>query len=147
VIAIDLPGFGKTRVKDRKLTSDKGSYLASVIDTLTPSETPIVVSPSMSGGFIIPLLSQQPEKVKAWVPVAPVSSSQGRSFFPSLTNLPTMIVQGENDKGLGESSRRDLVLIPDSTSPQILPNSGHPAYLDQPDLWHKLLYNFLEKLS
>ena len=101
----------------------------------------------MSGGFIIPLLSQQQEKVKAWVPVAPVSTSQGRSFFPSLTNLPTMIVQGENDKGLGESSRRDLVLIPDSTSPQILPNSGHPAYLDQPDLWHKLLYNFLEKLS
>ena len=35
----------------------------------------------------------------------PSGTSQGRSFFPSLTNLPSMIVQGENDKGLGKSSR------------------------------------------
>ena len=38
--------------------------------------------------------------VRAWVPVAPVSTSQGRAVFPDL-RLPTMIVYGERDTGLG----------------------------------------------
>ena len=38
--------------------------------------------------------------VRAWVPVAPVSTSQGRAVFPNL-RLPTMIVYGERDTGLG----------------------------------------------
>ena len=40
-------------------------------------------------------------------------------------------------------SRADLALLPSSTAPQVLPGAGHPAYLDQPRLWHKLLLNFL----
>jgi hypothetical protein len=27
-----------------------------------------------------------------------------------------------------------------------LPDTRHPAYLDQPELWHKLLYNFLKAI-
>ena len=38
--------------------------------------------------------------LRAWVPVAPVSTSQGRAVFPNL-RLPTMIVYGERDTGLG----------------------------------------------
>ena len=84
-------------------------------------------------------------QVSAWVPVAPVSTSQGRDFFPALS-LPTMIVYGELDHSLGTSSADNLKLIPTSTLPQVLPGAKHPAYLDQPDLWHKLLINFIELL-
>ena len=38
--------------------------------------------------------------LRAWVPVAPVSTSEGRAVFPGLS-LPTMIVYGERDSGLG----------------------------------------------
>ena len=38
--------------------------------------------------------------LRAWVPVAPVSTSEGRAVFPDLS-LPTMIVYGERDTGLG----------------------------------------------
>ena len=82
-------------------------------------------------------------QVSGWVPVAPVSTSQGRAFFPSLS-VPTMIVYGELDRSLGLSSAKDLKLIPTSTVPQVLPGAKHPAYLDQPDLWHKLLINFIK---
>lgn len=142
VIAIDLPGFGKTKVYDKDATEDKGSYLAAAIDTLTPDVKPVIITPSMSGGFIIPLLSRSPEKISAWVPVAPVSTDKGRGFFPKL-EVPTMIVYGELDTKLGVRSRDDLVLISTSTKPQILPGAKHPAYLDQPDLWHQLLFNFI----
>lgn len=40
-------------------------------------------------------------------------------------------------------SRADLTLLPSATKPQELPGAGHPAYLDQPRLWHQLLHNFL----
>ena len=44
-------------------------------------------------------------------------------------------------------SRDDLILLPSATKPQVLPGAGHPAYLDQPKLWHKLLHNFLVTLQ
>ena len=136
---------------------DKGAYLGAVIDALSPDVAPVLVSPSMSGSFVVPFLADTPEKVvdpfymfdkllwlqvSGWVPVAPVSTSQGRPFFPSLS-VPTMIVYGELDRSLGLSSASDLKLIPTSTEPQVLPGAKHPAYLDQPDLWHKLLINFV----
>ena len=92
--------------------------------------------------------------------MAPVSTRDGRDFFPSL-DLPTMIVYGELDTGLGLSSSKDLQLIPTSTKPQVLPGARHPAYLDQvtpqsgscphisvfqPQLWHQLLANFISAL-
>jgi len=139
VIAIDLPGYGKS---GRWTGGDRGAFLGAVIDTLSPDVAPVLVSPSMSGGWAVPLLADAPEKLAGWVPVAPVDTSQGRAFFPSLT-LPTMVVYGERDTGLGAGSAKDLALIPTSTRPQVLPGAKHPAYLDQPDLWHKLLLNFL----
>ena len=29
----------------------------------------------------------------------------------------------------------------------MLPKSRHPAYLDEPEMFHKILYNFLLKLK
>ena len=56
VVAIDLPGFGKTQVTDKALAGDKASYLSAAISALSPGSEPVVVSPSMSGSFVIPLL-------------------------------------------------------------------------------------------
>ena len=61
--------------------------------------------------------------------------------------VPTMIVYGENDSGLGTRSYNDLKNISTSTKPQILKDASHPAYLDQPEEWHTLLYNFLKLLE
>jgi len=138
VVAIDLPGYGKTTGHAK----DKAEYLKQAMALLTPDVKPIVVSPSMSGSFVVPFLKDNSEKVSGWVPVAPAASSEGQAFFPSL-HLPTMIVHGELDKG-GSGSAEYLKLIPTSTNPQVLPKAKHPAYLDQPDLWHKLLYNFIK---
>ena len=99
----------------------------------------------MSGSFVVPLLRKSPGLVSAWVPVAPVSTKEDRDFFPSL-DIPTLIVYGELDTSLGVRSSQDLQLIPTSTKPQVLPGAKHPAYLDQPQLWHQLLFNFISEL-
>ena len=43
---------------------DKGAYLGAVIDALSPDVAPVLVSPSMSGGFVVPFLADTPEKVE-----------------------------------------------------------------------------------
>ena len=43
---------------------DKGAYLGAVIDALSPNVAPVLVSPSMSGGFVVPFLADTPEKVE-----------------------------------------------------------------------------------
>lgn len=143
VYAVDLPGFGKSG----QGAADKGNFLAKLINKLT-DEKVIVISPSMSGSFIVPMLSNEKYRrlVSGWVPVAPVGTSAGRSFFKDV-DIPTMIVYGENDRGLGESSRKNLISLPNSTKPQVLPRASHPAYLDKPELWHQLLFNFIDALA
>ena len=79
--------------------------------------------------------------------MAPVGTSSYRQFLKTDMVVPTMIVFGEKDSGLGRSSLKDLQNIPTATSPQILKDAQHPAYLDQPETWHKLLYNFLINLK
>ena len=55
--------------------------------------------------------------------MAPVATaSYSKSFYESL-NVPTMIVYGDKDVGLGLSSARHLSDIPTATAPQILANS------------------------
>lgn len=143
VIAIDLPGYGKGKGEH---VSEKGKYLNEVISQLTPDVKPMVVSPSMSGSFVVPFLAEFPDKISGWVPVAPGTSGppNGKDFFQKL-KVPTMIVYGELDGG-GPRSAAVLALIPTSTKPQVLAKAKHPAYLDQPELWHKLLFNFMKLL-
>ena len=59
--------------------------------------------------------------------------------------LPTLIVYGAKDTSLGTESRDKLQVLPKSQIASI-PEAGHACYLDQPALFHKLLYYFLAKL-
>ena len=82
-----------------------------------------------------------------YVPVAPVGTSNYKEFFKNSMKIPTMIVYGGKDTGLGTSSYKDLKEIATSTKAQVLPEARHPAYLDQPEEWHNLLHNFLQLLK
>jgi len=144
VVAIDLPGYGKSK---QASVPDRGEFLARLIKSLAGGN-PIVVSPSMSGSFIIPMLNnpQNRDILAGWVPVAPVGTSSITDSWKQVLT-PTMIVYGEKDVGLGTRSASDLSILPNATLPQILPGAGHPAYLDQPDRWHKLLHNFITRVN
>ena len=52
-----------------------------------------------------------------FVPVAPVGTGRFSSAFPSI-RVPTMIVYGEKDTGLGTESLANLMNIPTATQPQ-----------------------------
>lgn len=141
VYAVDLPGRGKTRSAG---VGDRPSFMRALIKAVLAAHSHsgrkvVVVSPSYSGAFSIPLLISDPDLFCGFVPVAPGSASSFQDKFSSIS-VPTMIVVGERD---GKSSSRALEKIPTSTRMHVIPDAGHPAYLDNPVLWNTMLYNFM----
>lgn len=140
VIAIDLPGFGLSRGRS---TGDRADYLKAVI-TSFKVDKPILVSPSMSGSFSIPLIVKYPQELGGYVPVAPVGTGDIVATASQI-KVPTLIIYGEKDIGLGHVSRDHLSKIPTSQYFE-LHDAKHPAYLDQPRIFHTLLYNFIKQV-
>jgi abhydrolase domain-containing protein 14 len=45
---------------------------------------PVIISPSMSESVALPFLTAHPDKVKGYIPVAPVSTGRYSSLYPSI---------------------------------------------------------------
>lgn len=168
-IAIDLPGYGQSPAI-RNL--NKSQYIDDLITALHIKKI-VLVSPSMSGSFSLRYLMEHPEKLSGYIPVSPVHTNilndnpcskqvdnnievvlnedckrimhhlKSNDLKLNCIKVPTLVVWGEKDRG--ENSAK-LCLLPESHGAEI-PNGRHPAYLSNPDMWHKLLYNFLNILN
>jgi len=149
-VAVDLPGYGNSNLVP-SLEGDteekfflRSAFLSNLIDALGLN-APAIVSPSMSGSFSLPLLLYRSKDVGAYIPVAPVHTDKFPSEYYIKCKVPTLIVYGELDKSLGHVSLHNLSYLP-VKEVFVLPNASHPAYLDQPDMWHKKLISFLHSL-
>lgn len=67
----DTQGFGNS---GSLRSGDRAEYLRAVFNHFKVSH-PIVVSPSMSGAFSVPLLMESPQDFGGYVPVAPTTDS------------------------------------------------------------------------
>lgn len=141
-VAVDLPGYGQSEGPKGSII-DPASFVEQLISSLG-LDSPVIISPSMSGGFSLPYLTAHPGKVRGFVPVAPVKTQLYADKYPSI-KTPTVIVYGDGDTGLGVDSLKNLSLLPNHAVVK-LANAGHAAYLNQPQVWHTILYNFLENL-
>jgi len=112
---MDLPGYLETPRNDQ----NEGEFLATAIETLVTGNPPIVVSPSASGAYSLPVLMNRPELMCGFVPVAPVSTNKYSMERYETVDVPTLIIYGENDKSLGLKSAKDLIHIPTASKPQV----------------------------
>ncbi|QDV37599.1 alpha/beta fold hydrolase [Tautonia plasticadhaerens] len=89
--AVDLPGYGKS-------SPSLGTYRTwlRVLLDLLKVEKPVVVSPSMSGRFALPLVTEDPERVAGFVAVAPVGITQHQEMLDRIT-APVLAIWGEHD--------------------------------------------------
>ena len=161
VIAVDLPGHGKSRGRVR--VGNRGSYLRALMTALG-LQKPVILAPSMSGSFALPLLlmseqqqhqqwrrQQQPTEATAEAPllsgfvaVAPIGVGMYSRRQWAGVRLPLLAIIGERDvTHLKDKAIFDLVK--DSVYLEIK-GGTHPCYLDAPAIFNRQVVNFLHSL-
>ncbi|NXY92323.1 ABHEB protein, partial [Alcedo cyanopectus] len=147
-VAIDLPGLGRS--KDAVAPAPvgqpvSGSFLKAVSEALSLGPA-VVVSPSLSGMYSLPFLFQHNHLLKAYVPVAPICTEKFTAEQYAQIETPTLIVYGDQDMELGQTSLKNLQHLP-KHQVLVVQGAGHACYLDKPSEWHHELLTFLRQLE
>ncbi len=140
VIALDLPGYGNSEASP----VPRDLYLGQALEQLWPASRFVIVSPSMSGGFSLPFVAREPDRVAGYVPVAPVGINNHRAALERV-DVPTLVVWGENDQVIPVLQASVLAEALNGET-LILAGASHPCYLDRPDEFHRALLEFVDGL-
>jgi abhydrolase domain-containing protein 14 len=140
-VAVDLPGFGGS--KGARVDPDR--FLEELLPALG-IHRPVIVSPSMSGRFSFPYLLAHPEGVAGFVAVAPVGAAEYAKRLRG-SAVPALVVWGERDTVFPISLAQPLADAFADGRVLVLPGARHPAYLDQPEVFHRELVAFAKHVS
>ncbi len=141
-IAFDLPGGeGKSPAAEFSIEQLVAQFCAALA-----LQRPIIVSPSMSGRLALPAITRNPERFRAWVPIAPAGME---AFLEPLSELaiPTLIVWGEKDRVFPVEGARKLASRLVRSESLILKGASHTCYLEQPETFHERLLEFLTEIE
>ncbi|VFQ45623.1 alpha/beta fold hydrolase [Desulfoluna butyratoxydans] len=139
-IAVDLPGYGQSPAADIA----KEQVLPLIIEALGVT-APIIVAPSFSGEYALPVISEHPSDFAAVVAPAPLGIPENAGALKG-TSLPFLIIWGDNDPIVPVENAHILDSVLADSEVVILPEGGHPTYLNQTETFHRHLVRFLEKL-
>jgi pimeloyl-ACP methyl ester carboxylesterase len=141
VVGIDLPGYGRSEESD----VPREGFLRELITELGIGK-PVIVVPSMSGGFAFPLLIESSELAAGFVAVAPGGIQHYGSELHKI-KVPTLILWGEKDAIIPLSLGEQLKSKVEGSRMVVLAGARHPCYLDRPDEFHQALLEFLETIK
>jgi len=140
-VAVDLPGFGGSL----KAHAAPEHFLEQLVPALG-IERPVIVSPSMSGRFSFPFLLAHPDRLAGFVPVAPVGAVEYATRLHK-SPVPALVLWGERDAIFPVSQAKPLADAFSDGRVLVLPGARHPAYLDQSELFHRELVEFVKRVS
>ncbi len=141
VLAIDLPGFGKTA--EAEIPPE---VIISGVMEATAHKEVILIGPSMGGKIALEFSLENPNKVMALVLIGAVGVQENKDQLHELPES-TLILWGENDQ-ISDPTNGTLLneAITDSKL-VIFKGAKHPCYLEQPVLWHETLLNFAKTIA
>lgn len=146
-VAIDLPGLGRSKSAEAPAAVGElapGGFLKQVCEKLS-LDSVVVVSPSLSGMYSLPFVTQHQAAVRAYVPIAPICTDKFTAEQYHAVQTPTLIVYGDQDTQLGELSLGNLSQLANHRV-VVMKGAGHACYLDDPNTWHGALVDFLKTL-
>jgi abhydrolase domain-containing protein 14 len=139
-VAIDLPGSAGSEPNERS----PDTWLAAVLDSLGLVK-PVVVSPSTSSKYALPLVTSHPERLRAFIAVESFEIMEYEDRLNRIT-VPFLAVWGES--GLIPQAEADLLV---ASVPQgrkaVIPYGTHAPYMNDCDAWHRILLDFLSELN
>jgi abhydrolase domain-containing protein 14 len=137
VVAIDLPGFGKSPAGD----IEPVDVIKAVIIQKAPNGV-ILLGPSMGGRIALEFTLANQNLVNGLILVGAVGVQENKERLKDIS-LPCLAVWGEEDSisplvngHLLKQGIKDAELT-------VIQGAPHPCYLDQTDEWHRILLRFL----
>lgn len=140
VIAVDLPGYGNSP-KTKQQVDD---WLSVAVRELCVGR-PVLVVPSMSGRFALPLITAEPERVAGFVALAPAALKPFRSRLDGLT-VPTLVIWGSKDFTIPAEQSTWLVEAMPNVQRVLIPGGKHTVYITHTEKFHEELARFLANL-
>jgi len=137
VIAIDLPGFGKT--PDADLSPE--TVITGVMQAVDLKKM-ILVGPSMGGKIALEFTLAHPDSILALVLIGAVGVEENKSQLHKLPKS-TLIVWGENDQISDPANGKLLNEQINGSTLVTFQGAKHPCYMEQPELWHTTLLDFV----
>ncbi len=136
-VAVDLPGFGGSE----RIGFPFPQFLALLLPALE-LERPALVSPSMSGRFSLPFVVEHPDRLRAFLPVAPagVATYAGKLFD---SPVRTLVLWGAEDSVFPVAQADQLAGLFVNARTAILPGTGHACYVDDPAGFQQRIVAFL----
>ena len=140
-VAVDLPGFGKS--EDFPL--EKDNILLILMDRLGLRQ-PVVVAPSFSGGYCLPVVAEHPSRLRGFVAVG---STNIPDYADRLNGnaLPTLAIWGSNDEIVPVENADLLCTSMTNIRKVVLKDAGHPCYMTRTDDFHRELLTFFRSVS
>ena len=135
--AIDLPGFGKSQ----PASVSPDAWLGELLDQLNITSS-ILLAASMSGGYALPFITSQPERIAGFVAVAPVGIRSYREHL-HLVTAPVLAIWGEHDRTIPISDAELLVKSVKRGQLVVIPNGSHAPYMSNPALFNQELLGFV----
>jgi abhydrolase domain-containing protein 14 len=136
-IAVDLPGFGKSH----SASISPEDWLGELLDQLK-LKLPVLLAASMSGGYALPFITSQPERIAGFVAVAPVGIRNYRERLPQVI-APVLAIWGEHDRTVPIRDAELLVKSVKRGRLVVIPNGSHAPYLSNPEVFNQELIRFL----
>lgn len=141
-VAVDLPGSGDTEPTEEPAAE----VLAELVEEVAAQGSVVLVSPSASGRYSLPLLATRPDvDLAGFVAVAPVGVAE---FAPDaeIGDVPALLVWGEDDDVIPVDEAEALQQHFTDSELVVIPDGSHAPYDDEPEAFTDTLLTFLRDL-